>query len=106
MSDDETDYSLSNWELTAHVMHHEDEIDVHKQALGIILGHLYTWSNEDRVDEELVDDLLATLITSYVRSYHNYFSPRDPAEGAMNAEEMLARFRDMFLNEGGEPNEV
>ena len=101
--DDEYDI-LSNWELTAHVMQHETAHIVDKQALGIFLGHLYKWSNDDLIDEELVDDLLAALISSYVRSHYNYFTPKAQEDNVMDGEDMLARFRDMFNidDEGGE----
>ena len=88
--------TLSNWELVAHVMQHEDAHVVDKQALGIFLGHLYKWREEALIDEELVDDLLASLIASYVRSHYNYFTPSAQKDDPMDGEGLLAKFRDMF----------
>lgn len=87
---------LSNWELVAHIMQHEDAHIVDKQALGIFLGHIYKWSNDDVIDSELVDDLLASLIASYVRSHYNYFTPKAQKDTPMDGEDLLAQFRDMF----------
>lgn len=100
MSDDTEDegYELTSWELAAHVVGHEDNQLVDKQAIGILLGTLRRWWDDDEVDEELIEELLMELITSYVRSHFNYFTPTGAGEGnpVQSEEEAVKEMRKNF----------
>lgn len=97
MNDEDTaENELTSWELAAHVVGHEENQLVDKQAIGILLGTLRRWWDDDEVDEELIEELLMELITSYVRSHFNYFTPTGAGDGnpVQSEEEAVKEMRE------------
>ena len=104
MSDDQN-YELTSWELAAHIVGHEESQLVDKQGIGILLGALRAWWEDDFVDEELIEDLLMEFITSYVRSHFNFFTPTTSADGEQpveSVEEAVKEMRELFRMEEGD----
>lgn len=104
---DSDDSVLTSWELAAHLMHHEPEHQIDKQALGIMLGALRAWWEDDLIDDDLVEELLMEVITSYVRSYTNYFTPRPEGQqqAKMDGEAAIQAMRKMFNIGGDDDNQ-